>query len=67
MFKKELSKKIGIRESTIRFYSDIGLLPFKQEGKGLRRKYNLDDVNRAMDKIKTLQAQGLSIDEIKKQ
>jgi DNA-binding transcriptional MerR regulator len=35
----ELAKISGVRSSTIKYYSEIGILPFIQEDKGLARRY----------------------------
>ena len=34
----ELAEVSGIRQTTIKYYTEIGILPFSQEGKRLTRK-----------------------------
>ena len=63
--RKELSELTGIRASTIRFYSDEGLLPFGQEGEGLARRYDRDQAARRLEEIQALQVLGLNIPQIK--
>jgi DNA-binding transcriptional MerR regulator len=36
----ELSILSGFRQSTLKYYSEISILPFKQEGPGLQRRFH---------------------------
>ena len=40
----ELAKVSGVRQSTLKYYTEIGILPFTQEGERLLRKYKKDEV-----------------------
>jgi len=35
----ELAKLSGFRQSTLKYYTEIGILPFTQDGERLLRKY----------------------------
>ena len=60
----ELVKVSGIRYSTIKFYSQIGILPFKQAGKRLRRYYRKKETLKRFNKIQKLKDKRLTIEEI---
>ncbi len=63
----ELVRITNTRYSTLKYYTEEGILPFEQEDSGLTRRYKrLESISRIND-IKELKGQGLSIDEIKKQ
>ena len=62
----ELSELTGVRFGTIRFYSEIGILPFKQEAPRCRRYYNKEKAIKRLEEIKELKAQRLTIKEIQK-
>lgn len=38
----ELADKAGLRYSTIKYYSEIGILPFEQNGERLGRRFEKD-------------------------
>ena len=62
----ELAKISGLRSSTIKYYTEIGILPFKQEEEGLRRHYNKAKATKQLKEIKELQEEKrLTIEEIK--
>ncbi len=63
----EAAKVVGVLPSTIRYYTDSGLLKFKGETKGGHRLYDVNDVTVVVNKIKFLSAKGLLIEEIKKE
>lgn len=60
----ELAKVSGVRQSTLKFYSEIGILPFDQDGKRLIRRYKKDETLERLEKIKKLKDKRLSIKEI---
>jgi hypothetical protein len=61
----QLAQLTGIRPSTLKHYSELGLLPFHQEDAGLARRYDVDVATRRLEAIAQLRAQGLSLDEIR--
>lgn len=63
--RKALAKQTGVRESTIKFYSELGLLPYRQAGEGLARRYDLGEAMARLREIQALKAQGLSIHDIR--
>lgn len=48
----ELAKLSGLRSSTIKFYTEVRLLSFKQQEEGLRRYY---DKAGAMERLKEIE------------
>lgn len=61
----ELVRLTGIRYSTLKYYTECGLLPFFQEDTNLTRRYNrIDSIDR-LDIIEELKKEGKSIAEIK--
>lgn len=61
----ELAELTGVRQSTIQFYTEVGLLPYKQEGTRLARRYNLAEATKRLKEIEKLKAKRLNIEEIK--
>ncbi len=59
-----LAKISGIRQSTLKYYTEIGLLPFTQDGERLLRKYNKNEALKRLDEIQKLKEKNLSIKEI---
>lgn len=51
----ELADLSGLRQSTIKFYTEKGILPFKQEEQGLRRHYDRTEAIKRLKEIKELQ------------
>jgi DNA-binding transcriptional MerR regulator len=60
----ELAKVSGIRQSTLKYYTEIGILPFTQGGERLLRKYKKDEVLNRLEEIKKLKEKRLTIKEI---
>jgi DNA-binding transcriptional MerR regulator len=59
----ELAEKAGVTPRTIRYYENLGLLsPSEREGKGFR--YYTEAELARLQKIDTLQALGLTLEEI---
>lgn len=64
----ELASLSGLRASTIKFYTEQGLLPYKQQEEGLRRLYDKAEAMHRLKEIKELQeVKRRTIEEIKKQ
>lgn len=64
--RKQLAEVSDQRESTIKWYSEIGILPYLQKAPGLRRYYQLQPSLRRLRQIRDMQESGLSIDEIRR-
>jgi len=60
---KQMSEMFGVTEHTLRYYTDIGLLPCERD-EGNRRVFSDESVN-WMQGIKCLKGCGASIDDIK--
>jgi DNA-binding transcriptional MerR regulator len=60
----ELAKVSGVRQSTLKFYSEIGILPFSQDGERLIRRYNKDEALKRLEEIKKLKDNKMTIKEI---
>ena len=54
----------GIRQTTLKYYTELGILPFNQEGERLTRKYNKEEALERLEKIKELKEKRLTIKEI---
>jgi len=63
----EAAKLVGALPSTIRYYTDIGLLKYRDETKGGHRLYDADEVVSVVSKVKFLSSKGLTMEEIKKE
>ena len=62
----ELAEVSGVRYGTIKYYSQIGILPFKQAGERLRRYYRKGETLKRFNKIQKLKDKRLTIEEITK-
>ena len=61
----ELARLTGVRYSTLKYYTEEGLLPFEQAEENLTRRYvRAESVTRVM-KIKALRDRRMSIPQIK--
>jgi len=60
----ELAKVSGVRQSTLKYYTEIGILPFSQDGERLIRKYKKDEALKRLEEIKKLKEKRLTIREI---
>jgi len=60
----ELAELCGVRYSTIKFYSELGLLPYKQQGKRLAKYYPTKEASKRVKEILRLRNKGQSIGEI---
>ena len=62
----ELVRLTGARYSTLKFYTEEGMLPFEQEDTQLTRRYKRIESIERINEIKKLREQNYSIPEIKK-
>lgn len=61
----ELARLTNCRYSTLKFYTEEGLLPFLQEGENLTRRFPREEAAAALEKILELRRTGCRMDEIK--
>ncbi|GGH18731.1 helix-turn-helix domain-containing protein [Paenibacillus segetis] len=61
----ELVRLTGSRYSTLKHYTEEGMLPFEQAEENLTRRYRREETVARILWIKELKANGLSIPEIK--
>ena len=62
----ELVRLTNSRYSTLKFYTEEGMLPFNQEEENLTRRFPRERAMEIIEEIKILKRQGHRIDEIKK-
>lgn len=60
----ELSILTEERVSTLKFYSEQGILPFEQKGERLRRRFKKDAAVKRLGEIKKLKEKGYSIPQL---
>ena len=63
----ELVRITGARYSTLKYYTEEGMLPFEQAEETLTRRFPRENAVRQIERIRDLRLQGLSIPEIKEQ
>lgn len=63
----ELVRLTGMRYSTIKYYSEIGFVPYVQIDQGLTRRYNRKIAMEILEKIKVMRESGVSIEQIRKE
>lgn len=61
----ELVRLTNARYSTLKYYTEEGMLPFEQAEENLTRRYKREQSMAQIQKIKDLRHQGKSIPEIK--
>ncbi len=61
----ELVRLSDVRYSTLKFYTEEGLLPFEQAGEHLTRRYPREASLRRIGELRAMRAAGLGIPEIK--
>ena len=61
----ELVRLTDVRYSTLKFYTEEGMLPFEQAGENLTRRYRREESLARIARIKVLRAGGKSIPETK--
>jgi len=62
----ELAEVSGTRLTTLKYYTELGILPFNQAEKRLTRKYIKEEALERLEKIKELKEKRLTIKEIVK-
>ena len=60
----ELARITGIRYSTLKYYTEIGLICFEQEEARLTRRYNQKATLLRLEQIREQKEKGKSIEEI---
>ena len=60
----KLSEVSGTRLTTLKYYTELGILPFNQAEKRLTRKYKEGEALERLEKIKELKVKRLTIKEI---
>jgi len=63
--RSKLAKLSNLRDSTIKHYTEIGLLPFSQAGKRLARRYDAFVCLKRLAEIQQLRDQGYNLEDIK--
>lgn len=63
--RSELADISGVRASTIKYYTEMGILPYSQSDEGLSRYYDRVRSLERLQSIERLKMSGLSLDEIK--
>jgi DNA-binding transcriptional MerR regulator len=63
----ELVRLTGSRYSTLKFYTEEGMLPFEQEEENLTRRFPREKTVARINEIQELKRRGYSIPEIKQQ
>lgn len=61
----ELVRLTDVRYSTLKFYTEEGMLPFEQAGENLTRRYRREESVARIRHIKALRAEGKTILEVK--
>ncbi len=61
----ELVRLTNMRYSTLKYYTEEGMLPFEQTEENLTRRYKREQSVAQIQKIKDLRQEGKSIPEIK--
>ena len=60
----ELARLTGTRYSTLKFYTEEGMLPFQQEGEKLVRRYHREESIRQLQRIRQMRVEGRTIPQI---
>ena len=61
----ELVRLTDVRYSTLKFYTEEGMLPFEQAGENLTRRYRREESLARIAHIRRLRKEGKSVPEIK--
>ena len=61
----ELVRMTGVRYSTLKFYTDEGMLPFEQAEENLTRRYKREESVERITYIRQMREQKITIPEIK--
>jgi len=57
----QLADELGVRPSTVKYYTQLALLPHEQNGVGGHRRYELEAVKKRLELITNLKAEGLNM------
>lgn len=60
----QLADKLGVRPSTVKYYTQLALLPYEQNGAGGHRRYDLQAVTERLELLHKLKAKGLTMNDI---
>lgn len=60
----EVHTLTGVRQSTLKYYCEIGILPFTQSGSGLNRKFPRIETLERLDQIADLKKRHFTIENI---
>ena len=60
----ELAEFCGVRYSTIKYYCELGLLPYEQKGERLAKYFPRLEASKRLNEILKLKARGKSINEV---
>ena len=60
----QVATELGVRPSTIKYYTQLALLPYEQNGAGGHRRYELEPVKKRLELIQSLKAKGLNMTDI---
>jgi len=60
----ELAELCGVRYSTVKYYSELGLLPYEQKGKRLAKYYPSREASQRVKAILKMRGQGRSVPEV---
>jgi len=60
----ELAELNGVRYSTVKFYTELGLLPFEQKGERLAKYYPAKEASKRLKEILKLRENGKTIPDI---
>lgn len=61
----ELVRLTDVRYSTLKFYTEEGMLPFEQAGENLTRRYRREESLARIARIRQLRKEGKSVPEVK--
>lgn len=61
----ELARITGCRYSTLKFYTEEGMIPFEQEEENLTRRFPREQALRRIEEIRKLREEGVSVPDIK--
>lgn len=61
----KLARLTGCRYSTLKFYTEEGMLTFEQEEANLTRRYRREESVELVERIRTLRQEGMSVPQVK--
>lgn len=60
----ELAEYCGVRYSTVKYYSELGLLPYEQRGARLAKYYPKEEASKRLKDILNMRGEGKTVPEI---